>query len=1209
MIKTEGIKKKANTKLIFISLALLCCLLTSSCSKQPLSEQSLSGQKLPSEKQKEKRAKKKISKENPTHLLPLDKIFDGKKVRKTNKSLPLTNLKEDDAIQYFSAWCDYLSRQYNSAEEKLKKLTQDVPAFIPAKELLLRIYLERAQLDKAEELAAKILSYQPYQPYANFAIARIEEEKLTRQGKEDITTKIAYRLYMAYQGYLKYPKKPAEFFLTAAKLANILNQKGYIRASFEIYKTLISELEKLEDQLKMVEDTRIRNIYRVYLPLYYLIASQFAIKLEDYPQARKYLLKAKEAKTTEKQAMASLIELAIIEGKREEALRILSKYQEKYPADKNLILFYKKLYPQDWQDRFVEGYNPHQEDIPFGINLAKTLIESNNTLLAQKILQKILEADPNNQEAFITLTLSAKDSPEAIQELATILTDTFSRIKALNILSFNQRYSIPQQRIHQLAEAFSKKHFEDIQKEAARLYLLGLANTLLSNYTDAIELYKNSLKTDPSYLPSYSALNWLLYYTRNWQELYNLTEAAEKNGIKTADIYYFKAVSLYEQGRLDDALRNALIADRINSRSDRIKLLICKINIARQDIKSSLDTFKEIISGYIIGPQTIDQVVNIAYSISRNNTLLIGYLLKKYKDTYGDDDIYKTLYAEYEYNQDYNVEKYRERLNRIIGNHYPCKLAILKKVKLEYMLKNYPALLSAAKSLLDDNKNLIEPAHFKVLSSLAAEAALRLLDYSEAERRYKELIRSWPHEWQFKLGLANLYYVSYQAEKLLPLTEKLLEEKDLSEYGDQIRWMNIASLIILKDYKRAKEKAEKYMKEKESDKLQWIKAYCLASLKGSGIENTIQVLDLYCKEYPQLKRDLTNYKISLLLKEGRLKEAKEVIDSLPKEEITRLLFLTEYLILEKNYADAIKVLKDTLENKSITIPADKVFPIKREYVRALIINEQYKEAEEFIKEQIKKDPEASTSWRQLLISLYFVKEEYNKADEILNSILREAPETSWANNSLGYSLLNRVPLAEIPPEKAFPDKTDKEKTDNENIDNERPYTEEEKEILKRAERLIRKAIIADPGNPAYLDSLGWAMFKEGKLKEAERFLTISYKGMQLAESEDPVLLEHLADLYVRLGKPYVAEKFYKKSIEIAKKMPKIDLEPNMPMRTEIKLNRLQKYLEKLRKTQKAKETDNTETQEKKRTKTEKEGIEKQHNKNENTTTHPQPYTR
>ena len=64
--------------------------------------------------------------------------------------------------------------------------------------------------------------------------------------------------------------------------------------------------------------------------------------------------------------------------------------------------------------------------------------------------------------------------------------------------------------------------------------------------------------------------------------------------------------------------------------------------------------------------------------------------------------------------------------------------------------------------------------------------------------------------------------------------------------------------------------------------------------------------------------------------------------------------------------------------------------------------------------------------------------------------------------------------------------------------------------LDQAKALIEKAIKAEPKNAAYLDSLGWVLFKLNQPKEA---LGHILKAVELSEEPDPTLLDHLGDIY------------------------------------------------------------------------------------------------
>jgi len=68
--------------------------------------------------------------------------------------------------------------------------------------------------------------------------------------------------------------------------------------------------------------------------------------------------------------------------------------------------------------------------------------------------------------------------------------------------------------------------------------------------------------------------------------------------------------------------------------------------------------------------------------------------------------------------------------------------------------------------------------------------------------------------------------------------------------------------------------------------------------------------------------------------------------------------------------------------------------------------------------------------------------------------------------------------------------------------------------LNEALEMIKKALEHEPNNGAYLDSLGWAYFRLGKLEEAETNL----KRALARTSKDPTVHDHLGDVYAKQGR-------------------------------------------------------------------------------------------
>ena len=85
------------------------------------------------------------------------------------------------------------------------------------------------------------------------------------------------------------------------------------------------------------------------------------------------------------------------------------------------------------------------------------------------------------------------------------------------------------------------------------------------------------------------------------------------------------------------------------------------------------------------------------------------------------------------------------------------------------------------------------------------------------------------------------------------------------------------------------------------------------------------------------------------------------------------------------------------------------------------------------------------------------------------------------------------------------------------------------ENLERAHEMIRKAVEAEPENAAYLDSLGWVLFKLNRPAEALPWLE---KSLKLLEKPDATILEHLGDVCAALKRWKDAGDYYRKALSL-----------------------------------------------------------------------------
>ena len=93
------------------------------------------------------------------------------------------------------------------------------------------------------------------------------------------------------------------------------------------------------------------------------------------------------------------------------------------------------------------------------------------------------------------------------------------------------------------------------------------------------------------------------------------------------------------------------------------------------------------------------------------------------------------------------------------------------------------------------------------------------------------------------------------------------------------------------------------------------------------------------------------------------------------------------------------------------------------------------------------------------------------------------------------------------------------------------YTYAEMDVnLDEAETMIRTALQGRPDDGYMIDSLGWVLFKQGRLDEAVAALE---KAVRLVPN-DPTILEHLGDVYLKMAQKKKALECYRRSLAAKK---------------------------------------------------------------------------
>ena len=147
--------------------------------------------------------------------------------------------------------------------------------------------------------------------------------------------------------------------------------------------------------------------------------------------------------------------------------------------------------------------------------------------------------------------------------------------------------------------------------------------------------------------------------------------------------------------------------------------------------------------------------------------------------------------------------------------------------------------------------------------------------------------------------------------------------------------------------------------------------------------------------------------------------------------------------------------------------------------------------------------------RLVLSATYSAAHKHDKSEAQLQLILAADPDDATANNDLGYQWADRGKnLAEA--EKRI-----------------RKALELEKKQRNTGDAL---ALDADQEYASFVDSLGWVLFREGKLADARRELerAVSLQG----GSDSPEVWDHLGDVYFRSEMPAKAGEAWRKAVDL-----------------------------------------------------------------------------
>ncbi len=244
-----------------------------------------------------------------------------------------------------------------------------------------------------------------------------------------------------------------------------------------------------------------------------------------------------------------------------------------------------------------------------------------------------------------------------------------------------------------------------------------------------------------------------------------------------------------------------------------------------------------------------------------------------------------------------------------------------------------------------------------------------------------------------------------------------------------------------------------------------------------------------------------------------IKHALTFTDSADKAKF----YLGQLAEYTKNNIEAIKWYEGVSENSEFQTQAY----LRAAYIYSLVGN--YSDALDLLQNA---NPTSFDDQKQLLltqIDILIDSDEYDKSLENINKVLEIIPQDIdfLYARSIVYGLQNNIKdsekdlrtILEIDP-------------DNANALNALGFTlSNQPSRISEAMPLIQKAINLNPENPAYMDTMGWLLFKMGRTQDSITMLEKAYKI-----SGDNEIAAHLGEVLWSSGKKDAAKEVWKKGL-------------------------------------------------------------------------------
>lgn len=714
---------------------------------------------------------------------------------------------------------------------------------------------------------------------------------------------------------------------------------------------------------------------------------------------------------------------------------------------------------------------------------------------------------------------------EAMSELARLLSDQPGEYRTVDAeLAAGKDRESP----GRLADIARQLVVQDPDDPAAR-YLHARLLFLAGERPAAGVQFLAVLQHDEAFGPAAAALAEVQAAERNWESAIERVEQALRAGLDDATLHNLKGRAHDALDQTDAAERSWLTAFKKDPRSAEPLYLLAE-SMERRGRRERCESLCKQILDQVDSrhPQAREKLFLIylnSNQLAKAAELFAGYAEHGVAGPVVDRcRAMLNLATSQKPEGAQRLADYQAELGKIATNN-PDDVATLVALAMSNLAKGdyEQALVQTRRALTVDPTNLRAREFQATLES-------KLLNFESAFRDVEDLVKERPRDLGYQQRLLELAVVRADYDRAIAILKTLQTREELAERRGIITAQLLETLLTAERLDEAVATAKQWRDQEPVDQSRQ-DIYLTTLTRAGRHEEAIGLVDRALTDDPTSNRLRSRY-IAQLHSAKRYVEAQQQLlqwlasapdhfelngllissfwaakqwdsaievartgSELPEHHSAYQTLLAQSYLLAGRYDEAVDAYRDLLAHTQ----TDNAY---RDLISALIRAERLTEAEQTVNKlllpEIAKrdngqpyDGVLVLNLRRFLSRIYQLMDRPDQAMHQLEEVHALLPSDPEANNDLGYTWAD------------------------------------EGIRIEEAKRMVMFAASERPNESAYLDSLGWVLYKQGEFEKAVYYLRLAIKKSVAAGG---TMFDHLGDALYRLGEPEDARAAWGKAL-------------------------------------------------------------------------------